>query len=110
MENKLKMNNRKFVTIWTAVVALLVVLAIAATILMNFFSLSMEIFLGRGERVVTTDPALANADTNFYDPVDTENLDANTDRVALSIAEEGEVLLKNDGVLPLQQGASVTGI
>lgn len=108
MENKLKMNNRKFVTIWTAVVALLVVLAIAATILMNFFSLSMEIFLGRGERVVTTDPALANADTNFYDPVDTENLDANTDRVALSIAEEGEVLLKNDGVLPLQQGASVT--
>ena len=49
---KLKMNYRKFNTIWTTVVAVLVVVAIAATVVMNFFSLSMEIFLGRGARVV----------------------------------------------------------
>ena len=48
---KLKMNYRKFNTIWTTVVAVLVVVAIAATVVMNFFSLSMEAWsTGRGTR------------------------------------------------------------
>ena len=63
---KLKMNNSKFVKIWSAVVAVVVVLAIVATSLMNFFSLSMEIFLGRGEMVVTPNPNMLNADTKYY--------------------------------------------
>ena len=104
---KLKMNNTKFVRIWTIVVAVLVLLAIVATYLMNFFSLSMEIFLGRGEMVVTENPNMTNADTKYYDdPV--ADLNARADAAAVAIAEEGEVLFKNNGVLPLEKGSDVT--
>lgn len=107
MKPKLKMNNRKFVTLWTAILAVLLVLAIVITYLMNFYALSMEIFLGRGERIVTTNPAMEGADTNFYSPL-SENLIETADSAALAIAEEGEVLFKNNGVLPLEEGANVT--
>ena len=107
METKKKMNNRKFTILGSTAVAILSILAVAATVLMNFFSLSMEVFLGRGEMVTTVNPAMENADTKFYDDVPDE-LDAQSDAVALSIAEEGIVLMKNNGVLPLAKGASVT--
>lgn len=104
---KLKMNNAKFVKIWTTVLVVIVILAIVATFAMNYFSLSMEIFLGRGNMITRENPAYAGADTDFYPDIET-NLDAYTDSVALSIAEEGEVLFKNNGVLPLEKGSSVT--
>ena len=108
-EQKLKMSSKKFTVIMTVVVALVAVLAIAATIAMNFFSLSMDIFLGRGEAVVSENPNMASADTNYYDEVTTEEANEATDKAALSIAQEGEVLLKNnDDVLPIEPGSTVT--
>lgn len=104
---KLKMNHAKFVKIWSAVVALVVVLALLATVLMNFFSLSMEIFLGRGEAVYSTPENMANADTNYYKELAADP-NAYADGVAQMIAEEGDVLFKNNGVLPLAKGADVT--
>ena len=107
MHQKLKMNNRKFTAIWTSVVAVLVVLAIVATVLMNFFALSMEIFLGRGQMVVTVNEDMADADTQYYEAV-SGSVDADSDALATAIAEEGIVLMKNNGVLPLAEGADVT--
>ncbi|MBT1170667.1 glycoside hydrolase family 3 protein [Bifidobacterium sp. SO4] len=107
-KTRLRMNNRKFTIIWTTVVSVLVVLALAATVAMNFFSLSMEIFLGRGEQVVKTDPDMANVDTAYYKDV-ADNLDEHTNQTALSIAEQGIVLMKNDAdTLPLAKGSDVT--
>ena len=104
---KLRMNNRTFIRMWAIILAVVFVLTIAANIAMNFFSLSMEIFLGRGEMVVTENPNMANADTKYY-PDPAADLNAYTDAVALAIAEEGETLFKNNGLLPLSRGASVT--
>ncbi len=86
---KLKMNYRKFNTIWTIVVAVLVVVAIAATVAMNFFSLSMEIFLGRGARVVEPDPEMSNVDTAYYESNagSTDELNEWTNRTAQAIAD-----------------------
>lgn len=107
MENKLKMNNAKFTKIWTSVVAIVVVLAIVATCLMNFFSLSMEIYLGRGEAVYSTSEEMANADTDYYKAI-SNNTKADADALAIAIAAEGITLFKNNGALPLAEGAAVT--
>ena len=48
----LKMGTKKFTIIWSSVLAVLLVLIIGATWAMNFFALSMDIFLGRGKQVV----------------------------------------------------------
>lgn len=105
---KLKMSPRRFNTIWSAIVAVIVVLALAATIAMNFFSLSMEIFLGRGAQVVSVDSEMSDVNASYYeDPV--ENLDEHTDQTALAIAEEGIVLMKNNNdTLPLAKDSAVT--
>jgi beta-glucosidase len=88
------------------------VLIISATALMNFFSLSMEIFLGRGQKVVSAPKNVESWDTAFYKKSfnSSDELRSISQKTALNIAEQGEVLLKNDGVLPLKKGASVTPI
>ena len=108
---KLKMNYRKFNTIWTTVVAVLVVVAIAATVVMNFFSLSMEIFLGRGARVVEPDPEMSNVDTAYYESNagSTDELNERTNQTAQAIAEQGIVLMKNNNdALPIAKQSKVT--
>lgn len=108
---KLKMNYRKFNTIWTIVVAVLVVVAIAATVAMNFFSLSMEIFLGRGARVVEPDPEMSNVDTAYYESNagSTDELNERTNRTAQAIAEQGIVLMENNNnALPIAKQSKVT--
>ena len=107
MEKKLKMNNKKFIKIWTPILCVILVLAIVATYAMNFFSVTMETQLGRGERVETAPEGAASLDLKFYD-TQVDDLDQMTDAVALAIAEEGEVLMKNNGVLPLAEGSNVT--
>lgn len=106
-QKKLQMNNGKFIKIWAVVLAVLLVLEIGVTYAMNFFSVTMETQLGRGERITTVPENMANSDTDFYD-TEVANLDEITDAAALAIAEEGIVLMKNDGVLPLEKGSNVT--
>lgn len=107
MDQKLKMNNKKFIKIWTPILCVVLALAVAVTCAMNFFSVTMETQLGRGERVETAPEGASNLDLKFYD-TEVDDLDQMTDAVALAIAEEGEVLMKNNGVLPLAEGSAVT--
>lgn len=106
----LKMGTKKFTIIWSSVLAVLLVLIIGATWAMNFFALSMDIFLGRGKQVVTVPENVSAWDTDYYTELyaDGDELMALSQEAALTLAEEGEVLFKNNGVLPLAQGAEVT--
>jgi beta-glucosidase len=110
MERKLKMKPKRFNTIWISILIFLLVLITAATILMNFFSLSMDIFLGRGEQIVTTPDNVGDWNTEYYKKIygNEEEMMNAAHTVAARIAEEGEVLFKNNGVLPLQKGSNVT--
>ena len=108
---KKKMSSKKFNAIWSAVIAVLVVLAIVVTFVTDYFKASLDNYLGKGNLVIDAIPGSENWDTNFYNQMFTNITDArekNSAAVALKIAEEGITLLKNNDVLPLAKGAAVT--
>jgi beta-glucosidase len=109
-QKRLRMNPKRFNITWIGILTILLALIITATVLMNFFSLSMDIFLGRGAAIKTVPDNVNAWDTAYYTKkYDTTDALMNaTQNVALRIAEEGEVLFKNNGVLPLKNGAKVT--
>ena len=108
---KKKMGSKKFNIIWSAVIAVLVVLAIVVNIVTDYYKSPLDNYLGKGELVIDALPGSENWDTNFYNQMFTSVADArekNSAAVALKIAEEGITLLKNNDVLPLTKGAAVT--
>ncbi len=112
MENKkLKMSNKKFMCIWIPIISVLLCLVIVATVVMNYFSTSMNTYLGTGERQVELPEGAEDWDLDYYEQqYDTISAarEENSAAVALKIAEEGITLLKNENVLPLDRGDAIT--
>jgi beta-glucosidase len=110
---KQKMSNKKFTAILSAVMAILVIVALVASIVMPLLSSTMDTYLGRGERYTVQVGSASGWDTKYYDQrfTDTNNVTGSVAyglQVSKQITDEGEVLLKNNGVLPLAQGSKVT--
>lgn len=113
MSSRVKMSNKSFRAITISSIAVVAVVCIGATVTANVFSSSLDTYVGRGERVVNSNTDAAGWDAEFYDQkfADTNPVDgsvANGLTVAKRITDEGLVLLKNDGVLPLTADAPVT--
>lgn len=110
MQPKLKMSNRKFRLIMFPLIALLMIVAIAATSLMNYFSASMNNYLGSGERTVKNVSEADSWNTDFYETKydSVEEARAAAQELTGNIADEGIVLLKNNGILPLNREETVT--
>lgn len=107
------MSNSAFRRVAIPAVALTTVLAVGVTITANTFSTSLDTYVGKGERIVQTTAGVENWDSEYYDQqfADTSATDgsvANGAKVSKQITDEGLVLLKNDGVLPLASGSAVT--
>lgn len=112
---KQRMSTKKMLAIWIPVLAVIVAIMIAVTIVMNFFSSTLDWAFGRGARS-EGDTAYAYY-TNKYE---NENRQAANDaalaaalEVSRNIGNEGIVLLKNDvlsgkteKVLPLERNSS----
>ena len=112
MENQ-KMSLRKYLIIWVPILAILLALIIVVTAVMNYYSGSLDTYLGMGERVVTVPTGTENWDTKYYESKYSSDTGENGSqlgaaKVAKSISDEGDVLLKNNGVLPLATSSKVT--
>ena len=115
-KSKLKMSNKRFLAIMLPIMAFLLVLAIVATVVADYFSMSLDTYLGRGNRVVSNPTNTEEWDLEYYEQryssAQGENgkegsLD-HAEKVSKAITDEGTVLLKNSGALPLAAGTTVT--
>ena len=99
------MSTKKFTRIWTVIIALVAVLAIVATVVLTgpLYTV-MNMYFGKGDVVVKTNPEAANLDADYYkaEHADAESLLAASQELAERVEAEGIVLLKNDNqTLPL---------
>lgn len=92
------------------VTAILSAVCIVANIAMHMLSTTMDTFLGRGDRTVTVAEEAASWDTEYYktDYQTAEEAREGAYKTAQKIVEEGVVLLKNNGALPIAEGSLVT--
>ena len=99
------MSTKKFTRIWTVIIALVAVLAIVATVVLTgpLYTV-MNMYFGKGDVVVKTNPEAANLDADYYkaEHADAESLLAASQELAEKVEAEGIVLLKNENqTLPL---------
>lgn len=104
------MTVRRFVSVWVPFAVILVAAAIACTAIFLSRSQMMNLTYGMGARMIVSPAHTAGWDTNYYSPKEGNAEDALVAGIKLSerIANDGQVLLKNNGALPLKADAIVT--
>jgi len=108
-KQKKKMSNRAFrailIPILVLVTLICVVLNVAASVMQNV----LDIYVATGKISIDTPEDKKDWDSDYY-PTDYKDNNESRDaayEVAKKVSEEGSVLLKNDGILPLAKGSSV---
>ena len=108
----MKAKLRKVQVVLISVMAVLLVLAIALSVAANIPSVQSIAFtyLGRGEATTVPLEGTEDWDTNYYSPKFSTKEEAveNGENVTRELSEEGFVLLKNNGVLPLRDASETT--
>lgn len=111
MRKKVRMSNAKFRAIIISIQCVLLALAVAVTCAASYWHMVLDTYLGRGEAHIVESEDTSDLDLDYYDVSydnDADSLD-NAIQVALQIAEEGEVLLKNENdTLPLSKDTVIT--
>lgn len=110
MSEKKKMSTIKFRVILLSVAAVCAVLLIAVNVVCFLFTPFLDDRLGRGEKQAVIPEGREDWDTNYYEDLYPDKA-ASTEaayKIALDVQKEGAVLLKNNGVLPLEAGSIVT--
>lgn len=104
MKEKLRMRNGIVLAIWIPILAVLLAVLIALNVLGGIFGGVLDTSLGRGERHTIKPENTENWDTEYYDVKygSLEEATAASELVMKQVDDEGTVLLKNNGVLPLR--------
>ena len=104
-----QLTRRGFIGGSVATVGLLGV-TVAANAAANVFGSVIDSKLGRGQMEVTKIAGTEDWDSQYYKPEFSSIAEAKaaSDKVSEQMTDEGIVLLKNDGVLPLAAGSEVT--
>lgn len=101
------MSNKKFLAIWIPIVAVLAILAIGINVAIGMFRGAIVSYMGSGTYTVNAAEGTDDLDSDYY-TADYETVDeakAASSELVVDIADEGMVLLKNSGSLPLSTGA-----
>ena len=104
----MKANKKSGRGLWrglTALLASLLALSVALSGVVNSFRTDIDKFLGTHSQKVVTDPSADQGDIYTYlsDYTSTDELLASIQDLGERMNEEGSVLLKNNGALPLSQ-------
>lgn len=104
------MNHKQLRKIALPTIALLTALSLTITMGMLSREASMDLLFGSGKRLLTAVDGAKNSDANYYTQAyatSQESLAA-AYKVAKQISDEGIVLLKNDGALPLEASQQIS--
>lgn len=105
---KTPMSNRKYLSIWTPIIAILIALVIAANLAIQVYLGWIESQLGTGTWEVENAPEAENWDTDYHTSqyASLEEAQEAAGELIEEIAGEGITLLKNaDDALPMAAGA-----
>ena len=113
MADKLKMSQKKFMLILIPILAILLGTVIAVTAVMNWAKVTMDSFFGKGQQHIIDLEGTEDWDADYYGAADydsTTETKAAAAEAALKIGNEGIILMKNNGVLPLSSNDKVTAL
>lgn len=113
MEKKKKMSQKVFMIILIPIIAVLLGTIIAVTAVMNWASVTMDSFFGKGVQHIIDLEGTEEWDADYYGAknyTETATTKAAAVEVARKIGNEGIVLLKNNGVLPMKTTDKVTAL
>ncbi|WP_238581656.1 glycoside hydrolase family 3 C-terminal domain-containing protein [Demequina aestuarii] len=108
---KAPMSNRKYLSIWIPIIALVTVIAVVANMALVVAGGWVASQLGSGTYTFTNSEESAEWDTSYYesDYADMDAVDVAARELVADIGAEGIVLAKNESeALPLDGGAALT--
>ncbi len=110
MAKKGTAGKKRFPVVLCVIAALCVTLAIVANVAANMFSSLLDHYVGARPTTVVTPAGSENWDSAYYDQEYRGRNQATqaATEVVTQIEEEGIVLLKNNGALPLASGTNVS--
>ena len=105
-----QMSNKKFNAIMIPIVAILLVLVLGANIAANMFDSFLDHYLGGNPYDIIKIEGSENWDTTYYDGkyATKEEATKAAEEFVTKIGDEGIVLLKNDGALPLATSEQIS--
>ena len=107
---RLKMRAGIYTALWILPLMLLAVLVVGVNVAASFAAPTLDAFVGTGKASYEKADGSKAEQTSYYaaDAADAAAAKENSEKVAEEVSDEGIVLLKDDGTLPLHKGSRVT--